>query len=1117
MGELETLQQAIAALEAQRHNLGDAVVDAALGPMQEKLAALQTAGQPEQQRKLATILFMDIAGHTAMTHNLDPEELIEVIDRPLARMAEEVTRHGGRVVRFQGDGFKTVFGLPTADEDDPENAVRAGLAIQEKAREIADELERERDLNGFAVRVGIATGLVLGGGGTEGEDSVKGETVNLAARMESAAQPGTVLIAHSTYQLVRGVFDLQPLEPVRVKGFDEPVQVYRVLAAKPRSFRTRRRGVEGVETRMVGRDREYKRLQELFSAMLDGSKGQFVTIVGEPGLGKSRLLYEFENWVDLRPERVQLYRGRARLETRRLPYGLLRDLFATRFDIHDSDSEATAIQKLEGGIAEIIGSGHEDWAHFIGYLIGFNYTHSPHLVGILDDAQQIRDRAFTISIQFFKTILRKQPVLLLLEDIHWADSGSLDFFDQLAVECSDLPMMVICLARNTLFEGRPGWGKGQPAHVRLDLSPLSEQDSQELVVNILRKVPEIPPRIHNLIVQRAEGNPFYVEEVIKMLIDDGVIIPDPERWQVKQEKFVEGKIPQTLTGVLQARLDGLPKQELLVLHRASVAGRVFWDDLTANMQDSALRQPTDQAAETVGALSKLQGRELIFCKEPSAFSGTTEFMFKHAVLRDVTYESLLKQIRRTYHKQVADWLREHSGERVGEYAGRIGEHYDRAGESTAAAEWYARAGKQAQDTYAPDVARDYYQKALMLWGRMGNLTEVQRFLRIEVYSGLGQVLNWLGLYGEATEAYQRMASAAETEGDTVMQARAWHGIAEAQMHRGDIRAAIESATQEESLAREALAQLELTKALWLKAWGAFRLGNIERAHTLAEQVSIYSRSLQDRGQMAHSLNLLGVLESVSGRFQEATQYFEQALKIFRSIGNRRRAMPLMNNLGVIAEARGDYHGAMLSYQEALETAREIGNRDGEMVYLTNLGGIRVRIGEYIEAEADLLQVIQMAGSGGLDVLSSTYSYLAQANLGQDRLAEALTAAQRALALAEEMESQEDLGIAWRALGRVAAAFSGPVPVEETGGGQPRTADAEACFIESESIFKKIEREEERARTLREMAIYKLEQGDQQNGMRLWAEARAIFTQLGAQLEVDRMEEIHAKQGDIHAH
>jgi predicted ATPase/class 3 adenylate cyclase len=1125
MGELESLQQAMAALEAQRAILGDAVVDAALGPMREKLANLQSQLAPEEgglsagqrqpsgpQRKLATLLFMDIAGHTALTHHLDPEELVEVVDQPLARMAEAISRFGGRVVRFQGDGFKAVFGLPTAGEHDPENAIHAGLAIQSMAGEIASELERDHGLHGFAVRVGIATGLVLGGGGTEGEDSVKGEPVNLAARLESAAQPGTLLIAHQTYQHVRGVFDLQPLDPIRAKGFDEPVPVYRVLGARPRSFRTRRRGIEGIETRMVGREQELTLLQDIFSSVAEDGRGQLVTIVGEPGLGKSRLLYEFENWVDLQPAHAHPYRGRARLETRRVPYGLLRDLFAAEFNIQDSDSEAMAVQKLEQGIAAFAGPEHEDWAPFIGYVIGFNTTEDPHLHGILDDVQQIHDRAFYSAVQFFQRVMQEQPVLVLLEDIHWADEGSLDFFEHLAQECRDYPLMVVCLTRITLFEGRPSWGE-QAAHVRLDLAPLSAGASQELVAEILRNLPEIPPRIHDLIVSRAEGNPFYVEEVIKMLIDDGVIVPGAERWEMNVERFVEGKIPQTLTGVLQARLDALPTLERKVLHRASVAGRAFWDDLTTRMVDPGEAEGPGRPTETGAALARLKGRELIYQKEQSTFSGTTEYHFKHAVLRDVTYDRLLKGLRRAYHLQVAEWLRDRSGERAGEYAGRIAEHYERAGEPAQAAEWYARAGKQAQDTYAPEMARDHYQKALALWEGASDLEEQGRRRQIEVTSGLGQVLSWLGRYAESIQVFETMVEAAKSLGDEVLQAHAWHGAAEAQMHKGEARAAVESAVREEALAHAAGADLELTQALWMQAWGAFRLGEMERALPLARQVSTLSRRLGDRAQLAHSLNLLGVLESVSGRFEEAARYFEQSLEIFRQLGNRRRAMPLTNNLGVIFESRGDYQEALRRYQEALETAREIGDRDGEMVYLTNLGGVKVRLRQYRTAETDLRQVINMVGSEGLNVLSSTYSFLAGAFLGQGKPAEALASAQQALALAEEMESQEDMGAAWRVLGQVAAAGRGPIPVAIPGEGKPHTIQAEDCFAESERIYKKIEREEERAQTLRDWAKYKLDQGDHHAGMRLWEEARAIFARLGAHFEVERMEEFYAEQMD----
>ena len=308
MDERQKLEEAIAHLEAQRATLGEVVVEAALTPLRQKLAEIEARGDfPEQQRKQVTILFSDIAGSTKIVSHLDPEEARDLFDAALRRLAEPIARHGGHVTRFMGDGFKAVFGSPQAREDDPERAVRAALGILEVARQLADELRATRNVQDFQVRVGVNTGLAALGGVTEAEDTLMGSPVNLAARLESAAPPGGTLISHDTYRHVRGVFDVQPLPPITAKGFEQPVPVYQVMRAKPRSFRTHPRGVEGVETRLVGRESELKLLQEARILAVDEGEGQVVTITGEAGVGKSRLLYEFENWLELQPFRVRYF------------------------------------------------------------------------------------------------------------------------------------------------------------------------------------------------------------------------------------------------------------------------------------------------------------------------------------------------------------------------------------------------------------------------------------------------------------------------------------------------------------------------------------------------------------------------------------------------------------------------------------------------------------------------------------------------------------------------------------------------------------------------------------------------------------------------------------------
>jgi class 3 adenylate cyclase len=356
--QINKLKQAIAEMEAQRPVLGDAAVDASLVPFREKLADLEAmAGSPVEepsdipvrQRKLVTLLYMDVVGSTAMTQHLDPEDTLEIMDNALPHLAAPINGHGGHVTRYTGDGFKAVFGDPVSREDDPEQAIRAGLEILDVSQALAQDVEEEWGIEDFQVRIGIDTGLAALGGRTEAEDTVMGRVVNLAVRIESAAPPGDLLISHNTYRHVRGVFNVEPQEPISAKGFPEPVPVYLVKEIKPRAFRVQTQGVEGIKTRMVGRQAELIYLQDALLTAFEEREGQVITISGEAGVGKSRLLYEFENWIELLPpsQDVRFFQGRGQQESQGVPYSLLRDLFAFRFQILDNDTAAQTRKKIE--------------------------------------------------------------------------------------------------------------------------------------------------------------------------------------------------------------------------------------------------------------------------------------------------------------------------------------------------------------------------------------------------------------------------------------------------------------------------------------------------------------------------------------------------------------------------------------------------------------------------------------------------------------------------------------------------------------------------------------------------------------------------------------------------
>ncbi|HJR79857.1 MAG TPA: adenylate/guanylate cyclase domain-containing protein [Anaerolineales bacterium] len=1107
----ENLERAIKALESQRSLLGDRIVDIAQASMRQILFQLGGQAQPsheQQERKLITVLFADVSGFTTMAEALDHEIVSSVINSLWSRVDRAIRDHGGRIDKHIGDAVMALFGTPTVREDDPERAIRAALQIQTEVREWKMEFRKSKysqQAKKIQLRIGINTGpALLGRVGTIGEYTAIGDTVNLASRLEQVAPVGGILISHDTYQHVRGMFDVTVLEPITVKGKSEPIQVYVIDGVRPRSFRVPTRGVEGIETRTIGREEELEKMKSAFAKVIEQRQMGLINIVAEAGTGKSRLLYEFARWLDIQDHSPQLFKGRATQEMAQIPYALLRDIFSSSFEIQENDRAATARQKLKRGILNYLGDKNNAnlYTPFIGHLIGFDYSTNTHLKGILGDSQQIRNLAFHYISQFFTEITQDQIGVIFLEDIHWADRGSLDFFEHLVNTRPDLPLLIIGLTRSTLFEQRPDWGTGPVQTLRLDLRPLSEENCRHLVEEILQKVDVIPHALTNLIVTKAEGSPFYVEELIKMLIDKGVILRQQEQWHVVMERLAELKVPATLTGLLQARLDSLNTHVRETLQQASVVGRIFWTPVVEHM-----RNPETQAVEVstpiADRLGTLRAKELIFRYEELADPDTPEFIFKNAILHNVTYESVLLRLRPVYHLQVAEGLIAIAGERASEYAGRVGEHYEQAGELRQAADWYARAGRQAQDTYEPDAAVVYYQKAINFINEIADSEQMPQ--QLELLSRLGEVLNWQARYTDAADTYTAMFTLAEKQHDRISQSRALQGLATSQSYQGDHRSALDSAIRAESLARDADAPTELAKALWTQGSARYRLGEPRAALSLGEKALVISTELNNRNEMGRSMNLLGAAHYVLGQYAQAEGYWEKALELFQELGNRQQGMDLLSNLGVIADARGDYDTALQRYHSALEVAREVGNRDGEIVFLSNRGIEQVALKNYAAAEADLRQVIQLTGISGSWCLPNTYNYYAEALLRLDKFEEAAFAAYQGLVQSMEDDSPENIGGAWRALGLVTAATGKSIPIKDRETRQSIDYDARACFAKSAKIFADAEIHGERARTLREWAKYELKMGDKERAAQMWQEARAIFEKLGAEMEVRRMD------------
>jgi predicted ATPase/class 3 adenylate cyclase len=999
----EQLEQAIAAQEGLRGTLDDAIIEATIAALRKQLAELEPAPEVEQQRKLATVLFMDVVNSTLIMGELDPEENLTIMDRALQRLAEPVEAHGGRVTRFMGDGYLAIFGLPRSHENDPEMAIRAGLGIIETAGVIARELEVEHQLQGFQVRVGINTGLIVAGGVTEAEGTIMGAAVNLAARLESSAPPGGVLISQHTYQHVRGIFDFEPVDAIQVKGFEQPVQVYLVLMAKPRAFRIFNRGVEGVETSLVGRRLEMNTLQEAYNQVIESGESRFVTIVGDAGLGKSRLLEEFESWMDQRSENpVVLMKGRSTSETKTLPYALFRDLIAYRFEILDDDPADLAREKIVAGFKSTLGSSGDSEmnAHFVGQMLGYDFSDSRFLEGVLDAPRQVHDRALVYMSNYFKALAAEFPLVFFLDDIHWSDESSLDILLHLSKDLTGQQILITALTRPSIYQRRKSWGDG-PYHVRIDLHPLSSEDSQVLVGEVLQNVQDIPLELSDLIVHNAEGNPFYLEELIKMLVKDGVIVKDDPAWKVHPERLVEVRIPPTLTGVVQARLDGLPKEERTVIQQASVIGRIFWEaavDYINREIDSGQERDSAKMIELPKNLEKLRDREMVFLREASAFSDSVEYIFKHTILREVTYESVLKRTRREYHGMVADWLIDYSGGRAEQFSPLIAGHLEKAGRREDALDYLFMAAETAASNYAVDEATEFYQRALDL----APIDDLDR--RFTILLGKELVSGMRGDRAAQREALQELLEIVEMLGDdhkwaVVLIRNAWYGY-----WTGEYVDAQKAATQAVNLAEAVKEQELLLKADYALAWSYLQHGDSDRALIHAREALPLARKSGNRRDEANILNLLGMISIAQGDYFQASGYLKEFLSIARQIDDRERESTALNNLGVAMTILGNYQTAQSHFQQYLNIALEMGDEVSVGTSSINLAWVYSSIGEW-EMTLKYAEdgIAKKREQEQVEAVAEGLIWMGHAWVGLDQPENALPVYQESLAIRRELD------------------------------------------------------------------------------------------------------------------
>ncbi|MCV2367124.1 ATP-binding protein [Roseateles oligotrophus] len=986
MSELEQIKAGIAALEAQRSVLGDAVVEVAVAAMNAKLLALRSqneavaaaVSQPVQQLKQVTVLFVDAVGSTAMGARLDPEDIQLVMDGALQRFTRVVQQFKGRVLQYAGDSLLAAFGADESHEDDPESAVRAGLAILDQASQHAQALRQEHGITGFNIRVGINTGPVLLGGGVDAEGSIRGAAVNIAARMEQTAPPGGLRISHDTYRHVRGLFKVSEEAPLQVKGSAQALQTYLVLSAQPRAFRVRSRGIEGVETRMVAREAELEQLQDAFRSLSERAGLVSVLVVAEAGLGKSRLLYEFEDWVEAQGKPVFLLRGRADPRAQQRPYGMLRDMITWHLQISEDDKAETASLKIvefartlfEDGVGGGALSG-EVHAHLLGQLIGLDFSDSPHVRGILDDARQIRNRAFHAAAQILRALSARDgtPALLLLDDLQWVDDGSLDFINYLLQVNRDAPCLVLCLTRPALFERRSDWVAVEAVHQRIDLQPLDRRGSRELVNVLLQRLEHVPAALRELITGGAEGNPFYMEELVRMLIDDGAIQIQGERWELISDKLLAAHVPPTLTGVLQARLDSLPAAERLALQQASVIGFVFWDQALAALDMNSL-QPLEAQVQ----------HGLVVPRPHAAFEGQREYAFKHQILHQVTYDSMLRRNRREYHAKAAAWLGQLSDQRASETLGPAADHYERAGDAANALAFFVRAAEDAAARFANQAMLAYVARALPLVPEGDALSRWRLIALRERY-----LLNQgdRAVHAADLSALDQMAEQLDDDDKRMDVALRRANVFRAM---GDFAAAADADRRGLSISirlPESRRTVALRNSLATSLTGE---GNYTQAKEVAEQGLTMARKMGDFGGESRLINALGLISMEQGDLPASAEYFERGLVMVRESCDRAVEGLRLSNLGSVYSRLGEYAKARLCLDQGLSIARAVGQRATEAVVLLNIGSVAHLQFDDTSALAFASMAYDAAtASGQADLAAYARLVAGHAELGLDRL------------------------------------------------------------------------------------------------------------------------------------
>jgi class 3 adenylate cyclase/tetratricopeptide (TPR) repeat protein len=910
-------------------------LDAAPAPAPTPAAPASEA--PPEERRQVTVLFADLSGYTAVAERMDPEAVKTLVDGALRRLGQEVERYGGTVDKYIGDNVMALFGAPVAHEDDAERAVRAALGMQEAMGEVNETVPEGVT---FALRVGVNTGEVLAGAVGDGY-TVVGDTVNVASRLQTAGRPGSVTVGERTMRATSEAIRYEELEPLELKGKSEPVPAWEAVGLIAEHAIVR--AASGGEASLVGRDYEIGALESLYERVVREGRPHLVTLIGEAGVGKSRLLDEFERRIS-GPE-AALRTGRC------LPYGsgivfwALGEVLREECGIFEADTSEEAWRKLATFVEHALGEASEPQAAIIGRSLGLDVPEE--LVPADGDPERARESFFSALRSLIEAVARRRPLVLAFEDIHWADEGMLDVIEHLA-QWVRAPLMLLCLTRDELLEQRPTWGGGRRNATQLFLEPLTVEDTRELVTALLPGDAEVAP----VVAERSGGNPLFAEEMVRRIIEEG------------SGEAVQ--LPDTVQAVLAARLDALDPFERRLVQQAAVVGRTFWASSLAGVAQSEGRDLEE-------ALTSLEAKDILAPGDEGRFAGERELAFKHVLIRDVAYGMLPKSVRSRKHFEVGAFLEERAGDRTDEVVPLLAEHYGRAAA-------LGREGGLAKEELSPvreravrfleeagDAAAQLYsnREAVSHYRHAREVGSDDPAVPIRIGEKLGDVSLRLGRVDEAIGVWQECLDYHRGQEDLERVADLHRKIGAGLSHKGERKAAIEHYQKGINLLKDGPPRLELVRLYEEAAWLYLHTGDNMLAIYASEKALRLAERLNETRAASRAHGIFGRVFGRIGDTDKARSNLERSVELARGSDHGETILALLALGRHLEISEAETGLAASAYAEALTLAEQVGDLPAQVELHAAIAQLAVYRADWAQVEESTAASADLAEREGL--------------------------------------------------------------------------------------------------------------------------------------------------------